>query len=147
MKKYFAYGSNMDSARIKERLGRVPSAMRASLPSYRLCFNKVAKGKPGTGWANVATGSDSDAVHGILYEVCDDEMSTLDRIEIGYCRQAIRVCLANGTLVQAFTYVACPECVEDGRLPTRKYLNCLLAGRNCLPAEYVATLKRHEVRG
>ena len=148
MSRYFAYGSNMDPKRIgsSQRLGRLPRARAAWLTGYRLCFNKTARNRPGIGWANVVVAAEDDVVHGVLYDVRDEEMGTLDRIENGYLQQSIEVHLHDGTTVRALTYVACQGCTQDGLLPTPDYLDYLLAGKDYLPAEYVAALEKQPVR-
>jgi gamma-glutamylcyclotransferase len=149
MTAHFAYGSNMDLTRIEERLHRLPQATCVCLKGYRLLFNKRAETKAGIGWANIVERPD-DVVHGILYELTKEELDTLDKYEKvkegHYRHETVSVQISDGTTTTAIAYVARSEWVEDGLLPTREYLNHLLAARDYLPPDYVAALEKQQVR-
>ncbi len=148
MSLYFAYGSNMNPQRIKERISRLPYKESASLPGYKLCFNKQAHKKPGIGYANVVQ-ADGEAVYGILYQVTEDELLQIDRhegVRTGhYSRAKVAVLIHDGKEVIAVTYVACPNRISDGLLPERCYLDHFLAGKDNLPEAYVRFLESHPV--
>jgi len=150
MIRYFAYGSNMDPVRMKERIGQIPEAKAARLPGYVLRFNKRSQKHPTVGFANVVP-DPASAVHGILYDIEEDELAAIDRHEGAtrghYSRESIEVLLADGCKLEAIAYIACSEWIEDGLLPTKEYLNHLLAGADYLPPVYVNWLARHEVLG
>jgi hypothetical protein len=50
---YFAYGSNMNPARMQARGLVFSAAESARLPGYRLAFNKRSHCTPGVAYANV----------------------------------------------------------------------------------------------
>jgi len=150
MIRYFAYGSNMDPARMRDRIGRIPEAQGAELPGYVLRFNKRAQKHPTIGFANVAPDPEG-VVYGILYDIAEDDLSAIDHYEGAtrghYARESVEVFLADGSEIEAVAYIACPEWIEDGLLPTGDYLNHLLAGAEYLPPAYVDWLAEHEVGG
>ena len=150
MIRYFAYGSNMDPVRMKERIGQIPEAKAARLPGYVLRFNKRSQKHPTVGFANVVPDPGS-TVHGILYDIAENELAAIDRHEGAtrghYSRESIEVLLADGCKLEAIAYIACSEWIEDGLLPPRDYLNHLLAGAKWLPPAYVDWLAGHEVLG
>jgi gamma-glutamylcyclotransferase len=153
MSYYFAYGSNMDTERIRDdkRLAYLPKAQSACLKKWRLRFNKMATRPKDLhariGWANIVNGRSNESVHGVLYEVTAQDLARLDDIENGYCRAEVVVRLPDGNDANAVTYVACEELVKTGLRPTREYLNHLLAGAVFLPPAYVRLLKRRRTRG
>ena len=150
MIKYFAYGSNMSPAQIAERVGEVANAQPARLEGYELRFNKRSQAKPPCGYANIVPAQEKK-VYGVLYDLDENQLGKIDDREgtTGghYARALVNVLLNNETDVEAVAYVACPEKVEEGLLPTRKYLNHLLAAYKWLPADYLAWLKSHKVKG
>lgn len=75
--KYFAYGSNMNSARMSERKIEVSERVRANLSGFRLEFNKLAKRNPKEGYANII-GDEKGLVEGILYDIPDSCITILD---------------------------------------------------------------------
>ncbi len=140
---YFAYGSNMDPARliddrlkpkgivIRERLG-------GRLEGWRLAFNKRARLPLGSGAGNIVP-TKGAVVHGTLNALPSEGFDVLDvweGVAAGhYERRLVRVARADtGATVQAITYVAL--LTAEGLRPTRTYLGHLLAGRDLLPADY-----------
>ena len=145
---YFAYGSNMDVKRLEERLGRAVTVKAAGrLQRDALRFNKVASGNPREGYANIVEGL-GEEVWGVVYEVTEEDLEQLNVYEgvAGghYYRKKVSVELEDGTVVEAVTYVAFPERVEEGLKPRREYLEHLLAARDILPDWYVRRLEETE---
>jgi gamma-glutamylcyclotransferase len=149
---YFAYGSNMNPARLKERLEPEGVAMGARiggrLERWRLSFNKARMGMPANGAANIVATADG-VVHGTLNEMPAQGLAVLDRFEgvatRQYRREIVPVVRADtGALVEATTYVAL-NIGSDSLLPLREYLAHLLAGRDLLPADYSALLDAQRV--
>ncbi len=99
---YFAYGSNLTSARM---CARVPSARFvgvARLSGWRLTLDK--RGADGSGKANLAPDARAQ-VWGAAYRLDANEWSGLDAHEPGYERREIQILL--GKRVQtAWTYVS-----------------------------------------
>lgn len=82
---YFAYGSNMNMERLRERLGREGHQLlgrrRATLHDYRLVSNKKSSLEARVGYANIEP-SGASIVEGTLNEMSDAALALLDRIEL-----------------------------------------------------------------
>jgi hypothetical protein len=145
---YFAYGSNMDAARLKVRCTDkgVPILARIAgrLPGWRLAFNKQRLLRPGEGAANVME-DPAGLVEGTLNRMLPAGLDLLDvdeGVRTGqYCRRMARVVRADtGTPVDAVMYVALPAVVATGLAPSREYLQHVLAGQDLLTPSYHAVL-------
>ncbi len=105
---YFAYGSNMSSARIRSRIQTVKTLGVAHLKNYELQFHKI--GSDGTAKCNITFCSNNDAfVYGILYELPNDAKKRLDKIEgvgQGYAHKEIELVLDDNCNYRAETYIA-----------------------------------------
>lgn len=138
---YFAYGSNMNPARMRRRELAVMSATRASLADFELRFNKVSAAHPAEAHANVARRAGA-TVEGVLYELAGpDEIEKMDPFEkagVNYSREAV-VVVAGGPR-WAWTYFANPGVIRAGLRPTRWYLDHLLAGAQFLSPSYLRVL-------
>jgi len=148
---YFAYGSNMDAARLfGDRLTREGVArgerIGGRLDGWRLAFDKIvtrAGALPGTGVGNIVA-APGDRVFGTLNALPPKGFEVLDVHEgvAGghYERRTVPVVRNDtGETVEAITYVALK--VGRGLRPTRAYLGFLLAGRDLLPADYWERLR------
>lgn len=136
--KYFAYGSAMDSERVRKRGIRFSQRRHATLKGYRLEFNKVASRDPREGYANIVQ-YENGIVEGVLYDIEDSDLSRLDRHEgypDHYKRVEVRVQLDDRQEVEAVTYVAQPDRVRYELMPSRDYLNHLLAAGDILSESY-----------
>ncbi len=103
IERYFAYGSNMKSARLRSRAPSARALGAALLRDHRLRVRK--RGADGTGKANLVPGR-GDAVWGVLYEIAVAEWSRLDRHEGGYVRRRVEVETREGARLAAVTYVS-----------------------------------------
>ena len=140
---YFAYGSNMNPARLsdqrlKERAVRMGPRIGGRLDGWRLAFNKVARSPAGAAAGNIIE-APGDAVHGTLNEMPEAGLEVLDIWEgvAGghYERRTMQVVRTDThETVDAVVYVALK--VGEGLKPTREYLGHPLAGRDLLPADY-----------
>lgn len=120
--RYFAYGSNMSSARLESRVGPVQIVGVGVLDDYRHAFNK--HGSDGTAKGNVEPVSGAQ-VWGVVYELSDDQFEQLDVIEGGYRRIDVEVDV-DGETVSAITYTAIAP--EAGLRPTAAYLEAYERG-------------------
>ncbi|WP_448549382.1 gamma-glutamylcyclotransferase family protein [Thalassotalea fusca] len=135
---YFAYGSNMSLARIQARIEAVPVKGFFQLPGHSLIFNKV--GKDGSAKANIMPHSTHN-VFGRLYQLSDEDKSTLDAIEgSGYTCQRVSVKNNSGELIQAYCYIAIN--INRAMRPFDWYLTHILQGaiEADLPSDYVSYL-------
>ena len=136
--KYFAYGSNMDAERMRERGIRFSQRTHGILKGYRLEFNKIASRNPQEGYANVVR-FENGIVEGVLYEIPDSDLSKLDMFEgypDHYDRLMIKVQLDDGQKLEAIIYIAQPDQIAEGLKPSRDYLNHLLAAKDLLSESY-----------
>ncbi|MFZ6046463.1 gamma-glutamylcyclotransferase family protein [Pseudomonas sp. CR3202] len=135
---YFAYGSNMNPARMRSRGLAFSEALAGRLEGYALCFDKRAHDRPGRSYANIRH-QQGGVVEGVLYRLThEDEIWKMDPFEgtpIFYSRERMPIITAHG-VQPAWVYVANPAMREDGLWPTRSYLEHLLAGRDYLTPAY-----------
>lgn len=122
--KYFAYGSNMDLAQMKERCPDSQLIGKACLFGYHLMFNRYSSGW-GCGVADIVPEIQSE-VWGLLYEISDNDLENLDRYEGHpnlYQRIVVVVRGNNGDHEGVITY----QVVKKGAFipPSRKYLNII----------------------
>ena len=136
---YFAYGSNMNPARMRERGMQFTACEGARLTGFRLVFDKASKAHPEIGHANLVYDPES-VVEGVLYSlVTQHEIARMDPYEnapVNYSREVVRV--AHGE--SCWTYFANPGVRCQGLLPSRTYLNHLLAGKEYLSDVYYQML-------
>ena len=143
---YFAYGSNMLAARLRERCPSARPLGVATLPGYALKWHK--RSKDGSGKCDIVESGEGEAiVHGVLYEIPTHEKSKLDRAEglgHGYKQVEIEVSRA-GQSVTTVAYVATD--VDSTLKPFDWYHAHVVGGavEHGLPAEYIAGLRSVEV--
>jgi gamma-glutamylcyclotransferase (GGCT)/AIG2-like uncharacterized protein YtfP len=133
---YFAYGSNLSSERLRERVRSVRAIGVARLDGYAWRSDK--RGADGTAKANLAVDA-SACVWGTLYELDPADLEALDRFEGGYRR--VRVVVdCEGAPTVAETYLSGRRCAEA---PQAAYLALVLAGarEHDLPANWIAALQ------
>lgn len=138
---YFAYGSNMYSARLRYRVGACPIRSIAELPGHRLCFHKRSKDRSAKCNALV-TKATTDVVFGVVYEISSDKKPALDRAEglgWGYHEQCLSVRSPDGQEFEVRLYVADPAAIDDNLKPYSWYRDFVLAGaeEHRLPLAYI----------
>ncbi|MFI4937449.1 MAG: gamma-glutamylcyclotransferase family protein [Candidatus Berkiellales bacterium] len=133
---YFAYGSNLDIAQMKERIGDCVVPKSAKLTGYQLAFNKKSQERH-CGVANlVYTGNPADAIEGMIYQISEEQLHELDMHEgfeintpeknpEGYKRQEIT--LADGS--KAIAYIANVRNANSSLKPNAAYMKLLLSAR------------------
>jgi len=95
----------------------------------------------GAGFANIVKGE--GRVEGILYEIDETSLKTLDSFEgfpAHYNRIEVEV-ECEGKPLKAWVYVANKNKIEEGLKPKREYLNHLLKGQDLLSKEYFKKLQ------
>lgn len=139
---YFAFGSNMNPDRVRERGLSFDLVCGARLSGFRLVFDKSAPQHPDSGHANIAW-APGEVVEGVLYRLVDAmqiwHMDPFEQAPINYSREVVRVVTDAGSEV-AWTYIANPARRRAGGKPERAYLAHLLAGRPWLSPAYHARL-------
>jgi len=149
---YFAYGSNLSLAQMRERAPEHRIVGLAALRDHRLAFPLYSP-RWGGGVASVMPHR-GDTVWGVIYDVSDSDLAELDRHEgfraaadqhNVYDREPMTVELTrpdDGSVprrVRAQAYVARPS---NPSPPTREYLDRILTGarEHALPDDYVSRL-------
>lgn len=148
---YFAYGSNMNAPRLRERLvargGALGERRHATLGGYRLTFDKVSSTQSWVGFANIVPERHSQ-VEGTINRLSAGALKILDEVEIvphHYRRHYVVVRdSCSGKKIVAATYIANPQMVRPDLRPTKDYLAHLLAGMDLLSPLYGAMLKAVE---
>lgn len=140
--RYFAYGSNMATERLRSRAPSAQPLGAARLPRHVLRWHKL--GRDGSGKCDAAPAEAEDAVWGVLFAIdCADKPSldTAEGLGIGYDERVVHVCTANGRC-RAVTYQAKPDRIDTRLRPKPWYKNYVLAGarEHGLPAAYMAQL-------
>ncbi|HEY3047879.1 MAG TPA: gamma-glutamylcyclotransferase family protein [Polaromonas sp.] len=140
--KYFAYGSNMLTARLRERVPSARPVDVAQLRGHSLVWNK--RSRDGSGKCSViASGREEDVVWGVLFELEAQEKGALDRVEglgCGYDEGTVEVMVIGGA-VHALTYLATDT--DDALQPYDWYKELVLAGarEHSLPQYYIEVLE------
>jgi len=112
----------------------------AILEGHVLKFEKRASYNPRKGFANIRI-SEKGSVHGILYDITEEDFIKLDEREGGYTRKEINVILSNGEKIKAFAYFAESTNVFDGLLPSRGYIELICESADLLPKEYLDAIR------
>ncbi|KEP69372.1 hypothetical protein DL1_03920 [Thioclava dalianensis] len=119
---YFAYGSNLLTARLAARCPSVRVIGTGRLPGHRLDFSKY--GRDGSGKATITQGAGT--VPGVLFAIAAEDIPALDAAEgAGTHYDKIDVVLEDGR--RAFTYRALMR--REGIAPFAWYLALIRAGR------------------
>ena len=143
---YFAFGSNMNQNRMKERGVEFTKMFKGSMSDWQLVFNKINDRKEGAGFANIVP-KESSIVEGIIYEVNEDSIQKLDVREgfpNHYQRLEMPVWDDMGGFFKCATYIANPNKIKEDLKPEKWYLNHLLEGKEFLSENYFSDLKNIE---
>jgi hypothetical protein len=138
---YFAYGSNMDTARLRYRAPSCRFRCTAQLQKFQLRFHK--RSKDGSGKSNAFyTGALTDNVFGVVYEIPLNEKAVLDRAEglgHGSNEQSLSVLAPDGKELHVQTYIADPSVLDENLRPYSWYKDFVLKGaaEHRLPSEYI----------
>jgi gamma-glutamyl AIG2-like cyclotransferase len=148
MNTYFAYGANMDPARLAHRLGEAdPTAFRRRaglLEGYALVFDKLSSTDLEVGYGHVVP-APGHRVEGVLNDLTDQQLARLDEIELvprHYTRCPLGVVERHSRqVIVAQVYLATQAWLRPALKPLKSYIDALLQGSDMLSAEYVAFLK------
>ena len=164
---YFAYGSNMLTARMARRCPSARVFARAALPGYGIAFSKI--GRDGTGKVTLvasAGGPNAQAAnevaaslaHGVIYELSAADIEILDKIEgrgRGYHRFEAVATILDGkqsegvcaNRIGVTTYIAEPGFLDTRLMPFDWYRDLVVAGarEHALPKPYRAMLEAQPI--
>jgi len=137
---YFAYGSNLNWPQMQRRCPSSRFACIARLPDYGFAIARHSRLRD-CGTANIFQKKGSE-VWGVVYQVSDVDMLTMDGFEDGYSRQTLLVHNQDDhqALLEVITYIAPKE--SGVPLPNAEYKRLLLEGARYwkLPPEYCLML-------
>ncbi|MBQ4838379.1 gamma-glutamylcyclotransferase family protein [Pseudoalteromonas luteoviolacea] len=137
---YFAYGSNLSTLRLKQRLPNARLIGTAILQGHQLTFDMLSK--DGSAKCNIASASAPMVVYGVVYGLTQSEIVELDNIEgPRYDRVVFNVDLMNRRTIAAHCYVA--NTFVSNQLPFTWYKQHVLNGalEHGFPAPYVERIK------
>jgi len=140
---YFAFGSNLSSPRLLERIPDASVHCVATLHQHRLCWRKNDRGRSGKCDIEF-TGSMEDIVYGVIYLMTHDDKLELDVYEtagFGYDHMHVEVTGIQGEAIQAFTYFAVD--IDHSQQPFHWYKEHVLRGalEHDLPSHYVEHIR------
>lgn len=139
---YFAYGSNMNPERMRDRGVVFYSRQRLVLPGYTLKFNKIVS-IPNAGAANIIP-DENGAVEGILYKVTVRGILNLDKYEHyphEYDRITLSIPFEGKEYIEVKTYIAHQHKTRENLKPRGVYLDHLLTAEDLLSEDYYNQLK------
>ncbi len=148
---YFAYGSNLDPAQMRQRCPSARFFAIARLDDHRLAFSRKSITR-GCGVADVIP-SVGDVVWGVVFQIAQGDLTELDRNEgfltgrdgNAYERVGKVVSSAgdNGQRLEVQTYIANPQ--SDPPPPSNEYLNLIRGAASFwrLPLDYINSLQSH----
>lgn len=141
--RYFAYGSNMLTDRLRERVPSAKAIGIGQLLGHALRWDKRS-GRDGSGKCDAeATSLKDDVVWGVLFELDPQEKPSLDKAEgvgDGYLEKTVNVLTEDG-LVTAVTYCATDK--DPSLRPYHWYKALVIAGarEHGLPPSYRSRLE------
>ncbi|MFA9239463.1 MAG: gamma-glutamylcyclotransferase family protein [Candidatus Paceibacteria bacterium] len=123
--KYFAYGSNLDIERLRNRIATFSDPIKEGIPytlqNYRLVFN-AGYMYSGIVFANIVL-SKGEFVEGILYDITPAQLKELDRFEALYEKHFFY--LNNNTIACVYIAENNRSLVIEGK-PSLEYLNIII---------------------
>jgi gamma-glutamylcyclotransferase len=142
---YFAYGSNMNWQQMRRRCPSARFICVARLPDYQFGITRHSHLRD-CGTANVYPAPDNE-VWGIIYDVCDTDLTILDGFEDGYRRETLSFFPRDDgeQPVTALVYLA--EIEDNVPLPNAVYRRLIVEGAKHweLPPAYVNLLEAIQV--
>ncbi len=141
--RYFAYGSNMLTARLRERVPSATAIGIGQLVGHALRWDKRS-GRDGSGKCDAeATGRQDDVVWGVVFELDPEDKSALDKAEGlggGYMEKTVQILTEAGP-VTAVAYYATDK--DSSLRPYNWYKALVIAGarEHGLPASYRSRLE------
>jgi gamma-glutamylcyclotransferase len=144
---YFAYGSNMCLSRLMDRILDVKVISVGKLSNHKLLFNKRSI-KDSSGKANAFfTANSCDCIFGVIYEIekyQKDKLDICEGVGKGYFKKEVSLILQNDKNIEAITYIADDNYIDNTLLPYSWYLEYLVVGAIDfnLPSYYIEKIKQ-----
>jgi hypothetical protein len=140
---YFAFGSNLSSPRLLERLPAASVHCVATLPQHQLCWRKNDRSQSGKCDIEFTRSMD-DIVYGVVYLMTQADKLELDVYEttgFGYAHKEVTVTTVEDETIGAFTYFALD--IDHSQQPFHWYKEHVLRGalEHDFPEHYVAHIK------
>ena len=139
---YFAYGSNMSTARIRRRLASATPVAVAHLAAHVLKFHK--RSVDGSAKCDIVPTRDpNDVVFGVVFQILAREKPALDQYEYlgkGYAEKSVAVVQSDGRTLAATTYYATH--IDASLKPYHWYKEHVLRGarEHALPKEHIEAI-------
>lgn len=152
---YFAYGANMSSLKLRERLTRNKlESQPAQILSSHFYLSFIHRG----GFASLVdikknqalTSLESNVLafqspHGVLYTLTSEELQLIARSETGYSLcEDLEVITFDQQILKACAFISNPSLrLSQPVMPTKRYMKYLLSGakENKLNLDYIAWLQ------
>ena len=144
---YFAYGSNMSSARLRVRAPSARFQAVAQLSGHELRFHKKSD-RDGSAKCDIhLTHDPAHNVHGVLFAMEPADLPVLDRAEglgAGYDKKIVTVRAGESRSLEAFTYFATD--IDPALKPLDWYKEHVLRGarEHALCQQYILTIETVE---
>ncbi|MEM7410728.1 MAG: gamma-glutamylcyclotransferase family protein [Myxococcota bacterium] len=143
---YFAYGSNLSTRRLQERVASAQPLGAARLRNYAFHLDKP--GRDGSAKANIRPDAGAE-VWGVVFRLAPEAWTELDRYEGGYQRVSVRLEWASAPETPgptAETYLSALE--TQDRVATERYRAWMTEGarEHALPPAWCAMLAALPVR-
>ncbi|MCG8564506.1 MAG: gamma-glutamylcyclotransferase [Desulfobacterales bacterium] len=141
---HFGYGSNLSTAYTQEMLPSAKFVMKAFVPNYSVQFQFWSKVRNG-GLSNIVPDM-GKMVHGVLFEVPEEEMVALDTLEGAYVGQYYRKTLLtvgeDGVIYPADIYRVIDP--QGPYPPSKGYVKIMLDGarEHGLAPEYIQMIEK-----
>lgn len=142
----FAYGSNMCTGRLRQRVPSAVPVRVARLLNHSLRFHKRSD-KDGSGKCDAFfTGEPADVVWGVVFDIDPAEKPDLDRHEglgHGYVERLIAVIDLDGGMHPVFMYAAGAGHIDPALRPYSWYRRLVVEGarQHALPPDYIARIE------
>ena len=128
---YLAFGSNLDTTRLEERIGSWKDAIPGRLPGFRLNYNKRPGEDDGHAFANAVAGIEGKDIPCVAYQVERFSLMKLDsheNVPTSYIRTVLPMITKQATTLLGHIYLANPDMIVPDRKPAEQYRDYLIKG-------------------
>ena len=139
--KYFAYGSNMCTGRLRDRVPSCKKLLVAKLKGHVLEFHKRSIDESGKADAH-STNDPTDEVWGVVFDIDDSEKPNLDKAEglnEGYDKKEVEVLDNENESHEVTLYYAESDYIDPSLRPYSWYKRFVVEGarQHGLPESYI----------